>query len=101
MPKNMGGAAASASDARSTHSLRHKNRDSTMGSKGAKRSARADKQDIGVSLGSSVLQVVYYGISNLLGQRQPGLAPSFTSYVYPGFFPIDIVQTNLDNVSGP
>jgi hypothetical protein len=101
MPKNMGRTPAPARDTCPAHRLSNDGRDGTMGSEGAKRRARADKQYICVGLRPTVLQVAHYRMANLLGQRQPSLATSFSRYLNMGFFPIDITQTKLNDISGP
>jgi hypothetical protein len=72
-----------------------------MGREGAKRSTGADKQYIGISWRPTVLQVFYYRISDLLGQRKSSLTTPFPRYVNPGAFPIDIAQTKLEDISCP
>jgi len=66
MSKNMCRTAALTSDTRSFHRFSDDDRDGAMGCEGAKRSTRADKQDIRVGSGPAVLQVGHYRISNLL-----------------------------------
>ena len=83
------------------HRLSNDDRDRTVGGEGAKGSARANKQHIGVGLRPAVLQVGHQRPSNFLGQRQPNLATSFARYLNRGAFPIDINQTKLDDIARP
>ena len=47
------------------------------------------------------MQVIHYRVTDLLGQRQTGLKASLSTYPDRGFFPIDIVETKLDDISRP
>lgn len=69
MTKNVGGTPARASDTGSAHRLCDDDRDGTMRTEGAKRSAGADKEYIGVCPRPTVLQVGRNRMTHFLGQR--------------------------------
>lgn len=101
MSKNMGRTAALTRDSRSAHCTSDDDRDGMMGGESAKRSARADKQNIGAGSRPALLQIGHYRMSNLLGQRQPSLVTSFSRYVDFCSFPIDITQTKRNDITCP
>jgi hypothetical protein len=69
MTKNMSCTPAGAHDARAAHDLGDDDRDCSMGSEGAERSAGSNEQCTAIGPRPTVAQVGGYCVTYLLGQR--------------------------------
>jgi hypothetical protein len=101
MPQNMSCTSAWASNAGTAHRFLDDNRDRTVRSERTKRRAGADKQSVDAGLSLPVFEVGDDRITNLLGQGQPRSTPPFPRNVKPGFLPVDIVKTQLYDITSP
>jgi len=101
MAEHMGRPSTRAHDPCLAHRLSNDGRYRRMGSEGAKRRASAEEHDIGIEVRTAFLEVVHDGIADLLGQRQACLTTSLATYTDCGFSPVDIPETEMDDISRP
>jgi len=86
-------------DPRPTECAIDDHRDGTVGTQGAQRSTRAQKQRIGLRRRPTCLHVRCDRLAHLLSQGQSGLTAALTADMNPCTLPVDVLQTHLHDVT--